>query len=221
MEILYKDKYTVVCQKDSGELSEGEGTACLPTLISKTLLADGEKDTAVYPVQRLDRETCGLIVYARTADSAARLSIDIRDGKFSKEYLAVIYGEPSKKSDTLNDLLFYDRRRGKSFAVGRKRAGVKEAVLFYTLLDNANGLSLLNIRLYTGRTHQIRVQLSSRGFPIYGDRRYGSPKSDIKGIALISHKLAFSHPQTGEAMTFTAKIPNCAPWSFFALKTQI
>lgn len=220
MKILYADKYITVCHKDAGELSEGEGHLCLPTLLSKALAYKGEQNTSVYPVHRLDKETSGLIVFARTAEAAATLSKSICEGSFSKEYLAVVHGAVQKETDTLCDLLFYDRNRGKSFVVDRQRAGVKKAVLDYTLVECHDDISLLRIKLHTGRTHQIRVQLSSRSLPIYGDRRYGAPRADIHGIALISYVLSFPHPQDKKTMLFTAELPDTMPWTEFSLSAQ-
>lgn len=206
MQILFYDTHILVCQKEAGELSEGEGTAALPTMLASAMAEAGEQ-TEIYPVHRLDRETVGVMVFARTRQAAAALSAALNTDAFSKEYLALCHGQLEKESDTLTDLLFYDRRRGKSFVVDRPRAGVKEAVLDYTCLRTADDLSLLRIRLHTGRTHQIRVQLASRRHPLAGDRRYGAPKSEHTTVALVAHRLTFPHPATGKSMTFTAELP--------------
>ncbi|MBQ8388468.1 MAG: RluA family pseudouridine synthase [Clostridia bacterium] len=207
MEILFQDKYIIVCRKESGMLSEGEGESCLPTLIAAHLRESGETDVQVYPVHRLDRETVGATVFALTKEAAASLSEQIQRGTFEKEYLALCHGRPEKESDILRDLLFYDRRRGKSFAVDRKRAGVKEASLEYTTVSSNGELSLLRVKLHTGRTHQIRVQFASRKHPLAGDRRYGAPKSEFSSVALVAHRLSFDHPKSGERLTFTVEPP--------------
>ena len=207
MEILFEDKYIIVCRKESGMLSEGEGDNCLPTLIAAHLRESGATDPKVYPVHRLDRETVGAIVYALTDRAAAELSAQIQRGDFEKEYLALCHGRPEKDADTLKDLLFYDRRKGKSFAVDRKRAGVKEASLEYTVLSSVAEYSLLRVKLHTGRTHQIRVQFASRKHPLAGDRRYGAPKSEFDTVALVAHRLSFNHPKSGERLTFTVEPP--------------
>ena len=209
MRIIFYDAHIIVCQKDAGELSEGEDTSALPTLLASAM-KDAEEQTAVYPVHRLDRETVGVMVFARTSKAAAALSAMLNTDAFTKEYLALCHGKPDEDSATLTDLLFYDRRRGKSFVVDRQRAGVKEAVLDYTCLHTENDLSLLHIRLHTGRTHQIRVQLSSRRHPLAGDRRYGAPKSEYSTVALVAYRLSFKHPITHESMTFTADLPEWA-----------
>jgi len=209
MRIIFYDAHIIVCQKEAGEISEGDGSSALPTLLAMAMNEAGEQ-TAVYPVHRLDRETVGVIVYARTRQAAAALSAVLNTDAFTKEYLAVCHGRLDETSATLTDLLFYDRKRGKSYVVDRPRAGVKEAVLDYTCLHTSDDLSLLRIRLHTGRTHQIRVQLSSRRHPLAGDRRYGAPKSEFSSVALVAHKLSFPHPVTGESMVFTAELPDWA-----------
>lgn len=206
MQILFYDAYIVVCQKEAGELSEGEGASALPTLLAAAMTAAGEQNE-IYPVHRLDRETVGVMVFARTRAAAASLSAALNTDAFSKEYLALCHGRPEEDAATLTDLLFYDRQRGKSFVVDRRRAGVKEAVLDYTCLRTEDDFSLLRIRLHTGRTHQIRVQFSSRRHPLAGDRRYGAPKSEHSTVALVAHRLTFPHPVTGESMTFSAQLP--------------
>ncbi|MBQ9112532.1 MAG: RluA family pseudouridine synthase [Clostridia bacterium] len=204
MKIVYEDDYIAVCRKDAGELSEGETDGCLPYMIARYLEGKGHKSPDVFTVHRLDRETEGLMVYALTSESAAALSEDIREGRFLKEYIAVCHGVLDEPGATLTDLLYYDRRRGKSFVVDRKRAGVKQASLEYEVLSVSDGFSRLKIRLHTGRTHQIRVQLASRRHPLAGDRRYGAPKDGYKNIALLSYRLVFAHPKTGERMEFVA-----------------
>ena len=134
-----------------------------------------------------------------------------------KEYLAVVCGVPQERSGSMTDLLFYDRRVGKSFVADRPRKGVKEARLDYTVIESQGKRSLVRILLHTGRTHQIRVQFASRGLPLAGDRRYGAPAGD-KTMALCSHTLTFPHPKTGERMSF-CYVPTPAegsPWAPFA-----
>ncbi len=218
MEILYNDKNIVVCIKPAGALSEGTDADRLPAMLSVRLSELGEDSTCVFPVHRLDKETSGVMVYARTSSDAAALSEDIRKGSLVKQYLAVVHGTPQASSGTLTDLLFFDRARVKSFIVGKERKGVKKAVLEYTVLSERDGLSLVSIRLHTGRTHQIRAQFSSRGLPLVGDRRYGAPKSEFQGVALLSRTLTFPHPNTRQMLTFTAPIPETLPWTLFDIE---
>lgn len=131
------------------------------------------------PVYRLDRGVGGVILYARTPEAAAFFSALVRDHALEKEYVAVLCGTPEETSGEMRDLLYFDRRKNKSYVVSRPRSGVKEAVLSYRVLDvwrdaaSGQPRTLVAVRLETGRTHQIRVQFASRGMPLLGDRRYG------------------------------------------------
>ena len=191
----FYDEQLVVCEKPFGALSEGEGAECLPALLRKQL--GGE----IYPVHRLDRDTTGLMVFARTSRAAAKLSAQITAGTLKKEYLALLSGIPAEPSARFSDLLFYDRKKGKSFVVTKERKGVKRAELTYELLATDSERSLVSVNLLTGRTHQIRVQFASRKLPLVGDRRYGAP-ADGASIALHSYHLCFTHPTEGRAMEF-------------------
>ncbi len=162
MEMLYSDRELAVCVKPVGLDAEKQ----LPQLLQQTL--GGE----IYPVHRLDLNVGGVMVYARTRQAAARLSQLIQQGEMVKEYVALVHGQPPETGDW-EDLLFKDSRKNKVFVVQRQRGGVKAARLEYRRLQ-AGEQSLVRIRLHTGRSHQIRVQFSSRGFPLVGDHKYGS-----------------------------------------------
>ncbi len=207
MILAQTDSY-VVCVKEAGILSQRAQDRPGLTDILKE-----ETGKEVYPVHRLDRETGGVMVYALTAAAAADLSRQITENKFSKEYYAVLKGSPEKKEGELEDLLFRDSRANKTYVVSRMRKGVRRASLEYKLKAEREGLALAEIRLHTGRTHQIRVQFASRGLPVYGDGRYGAGKGDL---ALFAKTLAFDDPETKERKSFTA-LPDTAkyPWSLF------
>lgn len=204
--ILYQDRQIVVCLKRPGLLSQDGPGETLPSLLSSQLGGD------IYPIHRLDRGVGGVMVYARTRQAAGALSAAVREGSFQKEYLCVAAGRPAQDAGEYRDLLLHDRVRNKSFVVSRMRGGVKEARLSYQVLASAGGLSLLRIRLHTGRTHQIRVQLSSRGMPLLGDGKYGGGSGPI---ALWSAALAFPHPADGRRMAFQAA-PSGGVWGTFA-----
>ncbi len=206
--IDYLDEQVVVCRKAAGLLSEGEGDQALPTLLARTLAERGETDTRLFAVHRLDKETEGLMVYARTSAAAARLSAAIAEGRLEKEYLAVLCGVPEQSEGELCDLLYYDRQRSKTYVVDRERRGVKEARLRYRVLRTDGVHTLVRVRLLTGRTHQIRAQFASRSLPLRGDRRYGAPKGE-GGLALFACRLCFPHPTTGERMAFTCEKEDC------------
>ena len=203
--ILYKDASLVVCVKPAGVDSE----TGMPALLKTQL--DAREALCVH---RLDRDVGGVMVYALDRRAAAALSRALAAGGFEKEYLAVVHGTMEEDEAELRDLLFHDRAKNKSFVVQRQRAGVKEAVLDYRVLRACEAFSLLAVRLHTGRSHQIRVQLASRRHPLVGDAKYGSPRRDC-GIALFSRLLGFPHPRTGEALCFTAPPPDGFPWSMF------
>ena len=199
IDILYYDDYIAVAVKPAGMISEAGG---FPDALAEELSQKREKNTSLFPVHRLDKETSGIMVYALAPEAAACLSRDITDGIWKKTYVARVCGTPEKESDTLRDLLYYDRARSKSFVVTRERKGVKEAVLHYTVEAVEDGYSTLKIQLETGRTHQIRVQFASRGLPLCGDRRYGAPASSGKSLALCACELKFRHPKTREEIEF-------------------
>lgn len=208
-EILYADAAVAVVVKPAGVLSQGDAEDAMPVLLQKRL------GGAIFPVHRLDQPTGGVMVYARTQDAAAKLSAQMQSEAFGKEYLAVLDGAPEPAEGELHDLLFFDRQKGKSYAVRRKRAGVKDARLAYRVLAQAEGLTLVRVRLFTGRTHQIRVQFSSRGWPLTGDGKYGS-RNNRCVPALWSAELHFAHPVTGETLTFRSQPPEAYPWTLFS-----
>ena len=198
MKILYQDAALAVVLKPAGMLSQSDakGAASAVSVLS-------EEIGTVFPVHRLDRTTEGVMVFARTPDAAARLSRIIADGEMTKTYLAAVHGAPDAACGTFEDLLFYDRRIGKSFVVDRARNGVKKAVLHYETVRRETAVSLISVTLETGRTHQIRVQFAHRRLPLLGDRRYGAADT-FKSPALFAKELTFTHPLTGERMTFEA-----------------
>ena len=201
--IIHMDNDIIVCLKPAGLLSEGEGPESLLTVLSEQ--CGGQ----VFPVHRLDRGAAGLMVFARNAKAAAGLSRAVQEKQLKKEYFALISGVPVEKEGEMCDFLFKDSRKGKVFAVKRPRKGVREARLTYRTLWSDGETSLVRVALDTGRTHQIRVQFSSRGMPLWGDGKYGSR---VKGeLALFSCGLGFPHPKTGEMMQFEAK-PAGQPW---------
>lgn len=198
MEVLYSDEHIVVCIKPVGILSQADslGGESMITLLSKMYGCE------IYPLHRLDKGVSGVMVYAKTKFAAAKLSQEIAEHCFKKEYLAVVHGVP-KDSGEMVDLLFKDSRKNKSFVVDRKRKGVKEASLQYKLIKTDGQNSLVEILLHTGRTHQIRVQFATRKMSLLGDKKYGAV-DDYKNIALFSYRISFNHPKTNQQMTFKA-----------------
>lgn len=203
--ILYEDHSILVCRKQPGVLSQAGPEPNLPDLLAQ------ETGGTVYPVHRLDREAGGVMVYARTRPAAAALSEAIRQDRLRKEYCCLVRGVPPQPEGIYEDLLLHDRARNKSFVVRRMRGGVREARLSYRVLASEAGVSLVRVRLHTGRTHQIRVQFSSRGMPLLGDRKYGGGSGPLM---LWSCLLAFPHPKTGAEMVFT-DLPEGGGWEPF------
>ncbi len=207
MELIYKDTDIVVCVKPPRVLSTDEPGG-MPDLVRQAL-SDEKAD--VRTVHRLDRVVSGLMVLARNPQAASELSRQIREDEFQKEYLAVIHGSP-EENGRLEDLLLRDKARKMTMVVTEEGKGVQPASLRYQVLRRKNGLSRVRIQLETGRTHQIRVQFSSRGLPLVGERKY-SLLEDPCEIALWSYRLAFAHPTTGEKMEFTLEPPKIYPWT--------
>ena len=187
MEILYSDKQIIVCIKPVGLDSEHEVPAALKEQFG------GE----IFPIHRLDQNVGGVMVFARTKQSAAQLSKTVQEGTMIKEYVAMVHGTPPESGDW-EDLLWKDSKRNKVFVVKRQRGGVKAARLEFIRLS-AGEESLVRIRLHTGRSHQIRVQFSSRGFPLVGDHKYGA-RDEKTAPMLFSCSLTF--PYRGETRQF-------------------
>lgn len=187
MEILYSDRNIAVCVKPVGLDSEQE----VPQALRETL--GGE----IFPLHRLDKNVGGIMIFARTKAAAAQFSRMIQEGKLIKEYVAMVHGTPPQTGDW-QDLLWKDSQKNKVFVVKRERKGVKAARLEYTRLTD-NDPALVRIRLHTGRSHQIRVQFSSRGFPLVGDHKYGS-RDEASAPMLFSCRITF--PYQGKETSF-------------------
>ena len=186
----------------------------MPFLLAEALRTRGERGD-VFPVHRLDRGVGGLMVFARDSVTAGKLSALIAAREMTKQYLCLVHGAPAEAEGEYRDLLFKDSGRNKTFVVKRMRRGVKEAVLTYRLLAEREGLGLFSVRLYTGRTHQIRAQFAARRMPLYGDGKYGSV---LKGaIALFAHRVSFPAPNGGGGIEGVATPPTeTAPWGLFS-----
>lgn len=209
MTIFHEDRDIIVCLKPAGIISQSSGGTDMISLLNEHFGGGAQ----AYPVHRLDRETAGIMVYAKNSKAAAMLSKQAEQNQIKKRYYAVVKGVPEEKSGVLKDLLFRDKQKNKTFVVKRERKGVREASLEYEVMGENGGLSLLNILLHTGRTHQIRVQFSSRKMPLFGDGRYGGGSGNL---ALFAHTLEFVHPITNEKLTFSAKPDTDSdPWNKF------
>ncbi len=192
MQILYSDPHMAVCCKEVGMDSEQE----VPRVLSEAL------GGAFFPIHRLDKNVGGVMVYARTKAAAAALSRAVQEGTLVKEYVALVHGTPPESGDW-EDLLWKDSSKNKVFVVKRERKGVKKARLTFRRLSDAEP-SPVHVRLYTGRSHQIRVQFASRGFPLVGDHKYGS-RDAASAPMLFSCRITF--PWEGQIRSFEALPP--------------
>ena len=221
--VLYEDDSLFIVRKAPGLLSQRDAGGD-PDLI--TLLKGRGRRGEVYPIHRLDRGVGGLVVAARTHGAAAALSADFADHRrLTKEYLAVVHGTLDSEVGMLRHNLFHDERKRRTFVLPEGDQRGKEAVLTYRVLlsvprENGKMLSLLLIRLETGRTHQIRAQFSAIGHPLAGDGRYGA-HDRYPSISLYSARLAFSHPTTGARLDFRSLPQGISAFSEFLITDSV
>ncbi len=219
--VLYEDNHVLVAVKPGGVLSQADGTggADMLTQLKAYIREKYHKPGRVYLglVHRLDRPVSGVMVFARTSKSAARLSAQIREREMEREYLAVVAANPTSAAGTLRGYIAQDPASGLT-TVSHTAGQGQEARLQYRVLrwDSQRGEALLHIRLGTGRKHQIRAQLAGAGWPIVGDRRYGGPARDDGELALFACRLGLRHPVRGEYLQFAASPPPLAVWMPFA-----
>jgi len=221
VKIIYEDNHLLAVEKPADMLSQADDTGDADLL---TVLKDYVKNKYNKPgnvflglVHRLDRPVGGAMVFAKTSKAASRLSEQIRKGDFGKTYLAVVHGVPTPPRGRLEHYLAKDERTNTVRAVAYGNAEGKKAVLDYEVLQSESDLSLVKINLLTGRPHQIRVQFSAAGHPLYGDAKYGGGANKPgRRIALWSLRIACKHPTNGEDMVFTSKPPvEAYPWNLF------
>ena len=215
LNIIYEDNHLLVVEKPAGIPVQADSSKDIDML---TILKEYRKvnenkigDAFIGLVHRLDRPVSGIMVFAKTSKAASRLSDQIRQNAFHKTYLAVVQGIlPSK--GTFEDYLIKNEKENISYVTTKEKG--KYSKLDYKLLNTKNNLSLVEVTLITGRSHQIRVQFSSRNHPLVGDSKYGHNKSNID-IALFAKSITFNHPTTKEELTFTLDIPNKYPFNLF------
>lgn len=213
--ILYEDNHLLVVVKPVNIPVQEDNSKDLDllTLLKEDIKKRYRKPGNVYLglVHRLDRPVGGVMVFAKTSKAASRLSEQVRTQKFEKIYHAVVIGEVVPKEGSMKDYLLKDSKTNMTIV---DKNG-KEAILDYKVLNTVKNMSLVEISLKTGRSHQIRVQFSSRGYPLYGDQRYNQNAKVGEQIALFASSLSFFHPVTKEKMTFTVPLPNQDPWMKF------
>lgn len=216
--ILYEDNHLLAAVKPPGILSQADagGDADMLTLLKKDIGERYRKPGRVYLglVHRLDRPVGGVMIFARTSKAAARLSEQAREGVFRKRYVAVSCGRPPE-GEMVHHLL-KDGAANTSRAVPEAAPGARRAALICRVLAERGGLTLCQIDLVTGRSHQIRVQLAASGCPLWGDRRYNPSSRSGQSVALWAREVVLVHPTARREMRFGAPAPCGEPWDLFA-----
>ena len=209
--LIYCDDSLLICEKPIRVPSESPG---LPDLIRE------QEGYPVFPVHRLDQTTGGVCVLARSSSVCTEMQRLFQLDQVIKEYLAVVSGTPDTDSGLFYDLLYHDQRTNKTFVVDKMRKGVKDASCEWSVLETVDSpdgrISLVRIRLHSGRTHQIRIQFASRKMPLVGDRRYGS-RIRASVPALWSARICFPHPLSDQTIDVSSRPPDGFPWSCFSV----
>jgi len=222
MDVIFEDNHLIAVNKTCHEIVQGDKTGDEP--LADTLKAYLKEKYAkpgnvfMGVAHRLDRPVTGVVLFARTSKALARLNEMFRDGKIKKTYWAIVDKNPSKSCDdsgTLTHWLVRNEKQNKSFAYDSEQPNSKKAVLHYRIISNSDRYSLFEIALETGRHHQIRAQLAKIGFPVKGDLKYGSRRSNPDGgISLHARNLQFVHPVSKQEISITAEPPQDNLWAF-------
>lgn len=217
--ILFEDNHVLVVEKPPNMLTQSDitGDEDLLSLLKEDLKQRYNKPGNVYLglVHRLDRPVGGAMVFAKTSKAASRLSEQIRSGELDKSYMAVLHGEPKLHEGMLVNYLVKDSKSN-TVSVALSPGEGKEASLEYTVRSSRDGLSMVDIKLHTGRSHQIRVQFAAAGHPLYGDQKYGASQNKPgMQLALWSVEIGFEHPTLRQYMEFCSSPPDIYPWNLF------
>ncbi|NLZ93709.1 MAG: RNA pseudouridine synthase [Firmicutes bacterium] len=217
---LFEDNHLLVVEKPVNMLSQGDitGDPDLLNFLKQKLKEKYQKPGNVYLglVHRLDRPTGGVMVLAKTSKAAARLTAQIRNNVFDRYYLAIVHGKLVQKQATLLHYLSKNKQTNMVTAAKHQSMGAKEAKLTYQVLETNNHFSLVKVKLYTGRAHQIRTQFAAIGHPLVGDQRYGqNVNRPGQQLALWAHAISFEHPTLKRRMTFTSYPSQVYPWVQF------
>lgn len=217
MNVVYEDNHIIIVNKQSGEIVQGDKTGDTPLsdIVKQYIKEKYNKPGNVFlgVVHRLDRPVSGLVLFAKTSKALSRLNEMFRTGDVHKTYWAIVKKNDIAPEATLTDWLTRNERQNKSYAHNREVPGAKKAVLSYKVRSMSDNYMLLEVRLMTGRHHQIRCQLAHMGCPIKGDLKYGSPRSNPDGsISLMSRRVEFVHPVSKETIAVEAPVPDDRLW---------
>lgn len=223
MEVVYEDNHIIIVNKKSGEIVQGDKTGDTP--LSETV-KQWIKEKYAKPgnvfcgvVHRLDRPVFGLVVFAKTSKALARMNEMFRNGDVHKTYWAITKNRPPKDEDTLVHYITTTERNNKSYASTVEKPGAQKAVLKYRVISQSDNYYLIEVKLLTGRKHQIRVQLAAIGCPIKGDLKYGAKRSNPDGsISLLARNVTFVHPVSKQDICVTAPVPDDNLWKALAPK---
>ena len=219
VKVLYEDNHIIAAIKPAGVLSQSDGTGSpdMLTILKAYIKAKYEKPGDVYLglVHRLDRPVSGIMVFARTSKAASRLSEQIRSRKVENIYRCVVNGVP-EGGGRLENYICKDESSNTVKVSDTAKPGYKSSWLDYKVLASKDGLTMCEVKLGTGRSHQIRAQMAHVGYPLIGDLKYGSADKRCKDIALEAYRLSFEHPVKRENITFEAPLPSGYPWNLFA-----
>lgn len=224
LNIVYEDNHLIAINKKSGQLVQADNTRdiCLPDIIKQYLKVKYNKPGEVFcgVIHRLDRPVTGLVLFAKTSKALERMSAQFKDREIQKTYWAIVKTKPIVAEARLENYLIKDAAKNKS-RVSYKKEGANLAVLDYKYLISSDKYHLIEVKPITGRHHQIRVQLSSKGYPIKGDLKYGFDRSNEDGsISLHARMLEFTHPVKKEATVLKADPPNDSLWNYFLKKVS-
>lgn len=221
MEVVYEDNHIIIVNKACGEIVQGDRTGDQPLVETLKLWIKEkyQKPGNVFcgVTHRIDRPTCGLVVFARTSKGLSRMNELFRHGDVHKTYWAIVKNRPPKITDRLEDYLVSQEKNNKTYIVKPGTKGSQKAIMEYKVIAQSDNYFLLEIELLTGRKHQIRAQLAHIGCPIKGDLKYGAPRSNPDGgISLQSHRISFVHPVSKKVIDITAPVPDDNLWKTLA-----
>ena len=222
MTVVYEDNHIIIVNKKSGEIVQGDKTGDKPLsdIVKEYIKEAYAKPGNVFlgVVHRLDRPVSGLVVFARTSKALSRLNDMFRTGDVHKTYWALTKNRPQQSEGTIENWLVRNEKQNKSYSYDHEKPGAKKAILKYKVIGASDNYTLIEVKLLTGRHHQIRCQLASIGCPIKGDLKYGAKRSNPDGsISLLARRVEFTHPVSKQPICVEAPLPDAPEWQAFNL----